>query len=478
MQWDEGLDSKSAAYGIASATTRFVRVVAGPGTGKSFALKRRVARLLEEGIDPARILPVTFTNVAAEDLQREMLRVGVAGCEEIRGSTLHSLCMRILSRQHVLEAIGRTPRPLNRFEMEPLLYDLPKTFGNKRDRSKRIRAYEAAWARLQHERPGHAPDAADQAFENVLVGWLRFHRGMLIGEIIPYVYQFLRNNPAAPECASYDHVLVDEYQDLNKAEQAVIDLLCSESQVCIVGDDDQSLYSFKFAHPTGIREFSDTHEGTADRAVLECRRCPTRIVEMANALISHNADREPRQLIPMQGNGVGDVTIVQYGSLAQEATGIAQFIDDLINSQGYAPQDILVLAQRRSIANPIHDALTGRNVPSKSYYQEGILDNLAAQERLAILKLFVVPKIGSRCDGSSASGAKTFGRVHMHAFALTASKPGQPHGMRWSNFLKASCALRAHKALCVVSKKYRSNWPHCRPTANFTILFRHGSEMK
>jgi DNA helicase II / ATP-dependent DNA helicase PcrA len=167
MQWDEGLDSKSAAYGIASATTRFVRVVAGPGTGKSFALKRRVARLLEEGIEPARILPVTFTNVAAEDLQREMLRVGVAGCEEICGSTLHSLCMRILSRQHVLEAIGRTPRPLNRLEMEPLLYDLPKTFGNKRDRSKRIRAYEAAWARLQHEHNALCARNAQLAFRKL-----------------------------------------------------------------------------------------------------------------------------------------------------------------------------------------------------------------------------------------------------------------------------------------------------------------------
>src|SRR5690349_16480774 len=153
MPWDDDLDPQSPAYGIASAEERFIRVVAGPGTGKSFALKRRVARLLEEGANPRRILPVTFTNVAAEDLQREMLQVGVPGCEDIRGSTLHSLCMRILSRQQVLETIGRIPRTLNRFEMEPLLYDLSNAFGDKRARSKRIRAYEAAWARLQHEQP-------------------------------------------------------------------------------------------------------------------------------------------------------------------------------------------------------------------------------------------------------------------------------------------------------------------------------------
>jgi superfamily I DNA/RNA helicase len=185
----------------------------------------------------------------------------------------------------------------------------------------------------------------------------------------------------------YDYVLVDEYQDLNKAEQGVIDFLCTTADLCIVGDDDQSLYSFKFAHPAGIREFPDTHQVTTDHHILDCRRCPTRIVQMANSLIAHNQDREPRQLTPVAANGPGAVMIVQYETLEDEAAGIAQLITDLIENQGYEPEDILVLAQRRSVGNPIHDALSGRNIPSKSYYQEGALDNNSAQERLAILKL-------------------------------------------------------------------------------------------
>jgi superfamily I DNA/RNA helicase len=83
------------------------------------------------------------------------------------------------------------------------------------------------------------------------------------------------------------------------------------------------------------------------------------------------------------------VDIVQYQTINDEAIGIAQFVADLIDNKHYKAQDILVLAQRRSIGNPIHDALTGRNIPSKSYYQEGALDNVVAQERLAMLKLFV-----------------------------------------------------------------------------------------
>jgi superfamily I DNA/RNA helicase len=390
MSWNDDLDPLSPAHGIAAATTRYVRVVAGPGTGKSFAVKRRVARLLEEGADPKRILPVTFTNVAAEDLQREMALIGVEGCENIRGSTLHSLCLRLLSHQNVLETLGRIPRPLNRFEIEPLLYDLSASYGDKRARTKRIRAYEASWARLQHDEPGYPPTPEDQVFETDLIEWLKFHDGMLIGEIIPYAYQYLKDNPTTPERDLYDHVLVDEYQDLNKAEQGVIDLLASNAHLCIVGDDDQSLYSFKFAHPAGIREFPTSHIGTADHAIMECRRCPTIVVEMANFLISRNKDRDPRQLTERQENGPGIVEIRQYDTLSNEAIGIAEYVKKLTEN-GYRLGEILVLAQRRSIGNPIHDALVGRSIQTKSYYQEGILDNVSAQERLAILKLLVNP---------------------------------------------------------------------------------------
>lgn len=419
MPWDDQLDRATPAYRIAADKSLCIRVVAGPGTGKSFALKRRVARLLEDGLQPKRLLPVTFTNVAAEDLQRELLLVGVPGCEDIRGYTLHALGMRILRRGNVLGATGRVARPLNNFEREPLLYDLTDRFGGKRQRQKRIEAYEAAWARLQHEEPGFAIDPDDRAFENCLVGWLRFQRGMLIGEIIPIVYQYLRDNPAAPERKLYDAILVDEYQDMNRAEQEVIGLLRGDAELCIVGDDDQSLYSFKHAYPAGIRTFHETHEGCTDHQIEECRRCPTRVVGMANSLISNNQDRDRRQLAPVPTNGPGIVDIVQYDGLEQEARGIAAFVGDWIDNHGYQPQDILVLAQRRVIGNAIHNALQARGVPSKSYYEEGELDSRTAQERLALFKLLVDPedRIALRWllgYGSNDFRAGAYARIRTH----------------------------------------------------------------
>lgn len=389
MPWSDGLAAGSPAYQIASSTNLRVRVVAGPGTGKSFAMKRRVARLLEQGIAPASILPVTFTRVAAEDLHRELVSMDVAGSDGLTGVTLHSLAMRMLMRNHVLGATGRVPRPLNDFELEPLICDLMGAHGGKKAVKKFKQAHEAAWARLQHEQPGYVLDPADVAFQQDLLNWLRFHRAMLIGEVIPQLYQYLRNNPAAQERSEFQHILVDEYQDLNRAEQSVIELLSDHAHVCIVGDDDQSIYSFKHAHPDGIREWLVANAGADDLGLDDCRRCPTRVVQMANSLIGHNQIRPvPRALVPLPANGPGDVRIIQYQSLANEVNGVANIIAAMV-ANGTLPGDILVLAQRGVIGTPIYEALVARQIPVRSYYAEAELDALEARRAFAKLKLLI-----------------------------------------------------------------------------------------
>jgi DNA helicase II / ATP-dependent DNA helicase PcrA len=124
MPWSDDLPTETPGHTIAASVNARIRVVPGPGTGKTFAMKRRVARLLENAVDPGVILPVTFTRVAAEDLHRELVGMGVPGCDALNGVTLHSLALRLLLRNHVLAATGRTARPLNEYEVEPLIADL------------------------------------------------------------------------------------------------------------------------------------------------------------------------------------------------------------------------------------------------------------------------------------------------------------------------------------------------------------------
>lgn len=354
-------------------------------------MKRRVARLLEADVDPVDILPVTFTRVAAEDLHRELVGMGAPGCDRLEGVTLHSLSLKLLKRNHVLEATGRDPRPLNDFELAPLESDL-SAFGGRRDIRKKIKAYEAAWARLQDDEPGVAADDRDAEFEAALLAWMIFHRGMLIGEVIPETYRYLLNNPHAEERTEFSHILVDEFQDLNRVEQGVVDLLSRAADVCIVGDDDQSIYSFKHAHPAGIQGWHEQNPDLDDLNLTVCRRCPSRVVSMANSLISRNQLRPvDRQLTPHAANGDGESAIIQYGRLEQEVEGVANIVQQLIDD-GTAPGDILILAQRGVIGTPIFQNLRARGIPTKSYYAEAELEGEEAQLRFSILKLAADPE--------------------------------------------------------------------------------------
>lgn len=388
MAWFDGLAPGTPAHSIASTLNPRVRVVAGPGTGKSYAMKRRVARLLESGVAPSLILPVTFTRVAAQDLHRELVNMGVPGCNALSAHTLHSLALRMLTRNHVLAATGRFPRPLNDFETEAMICDLMAAHGGKRAVDDLKQAYEAAWARLNHQMPGYAPSPEEAAFQHDLLEWLRFHEAMLIGEVIPEVYRYLSANPGAPERAEFSHILVDEFQDLNKAEQAIIELLSGAADVCIVGDDDQSIYSFKHAHPDGIRDWLLANVGADDLNLVDCQRCPTRVVDMANALIAHNVHRPvPRPLVPLSAKGPGVVSILQYPNLNREVAGVVAMIHQMV-ATGIPPGDILVLAQSRAVGTPIYEALLAGGVPARSEYTESELEKEAAQYSFALLKLF------------------------------------------------------------------------------------------
>ena len=263
-------------------------------------------------------------------------------------------------------------------------------FGGKRNCSKRIRAFEAAWARLQSEEPGWPADPVDAQFQTALLNWLVFHRAMLIGELVPEAYRYLRDNPACEALLAFDHVIVDEYQDLNRAEQDLIDFLGGNGQTAIVGDVDQSIYRFRHANPEGIEGFGVTHPETHDENLVECRRCPTRVVNIADHLIrrNHPGQNQPR-LRPLPGNPEGEVHIVQWPSIDDEAQGLADYVSWLINEQDIEPGEILILTPRRLIGYRIRDRIAGAGIAVHSFYHEEALEEDEAQRAFAALTLLV-----------------------------------------------------------------------------------------
>jgi superfamily I DNA/RNA helicase len=423
--WDEGLEGP--ARRIAELDHTPMRVLAGPGTGKTFALMRRVARLLQGGATANRMLVCTFTRTAARDLEGELARLGVEGVDEVRAGTLHAFCFSLLGRAEVLEATGRVPRPLLSFEERFLLEDLDdERFGGIRDRDRRLQAFNAAWARLQSDTPGWPEDPIDQAFHRELAGWLRFHEAMLIGELVPQTLRYLRENPASPYRGAFEHVLVDEYQDLNRAEQVLLDLLAEAGHLIVIGDEDQSIYSFKYAHPQGIATFDESHAGTHDEQLEDCRRCPRLVVEMANTLIANNGDRTPRILRPLPGNPAGEVLVLQWQTIEEEAQGIAEIVQRRIRSEEVEPGRVLVLAPRRQLGYAVRDALNALGVYAHSFFHEEALegnpknlDESQAQQAFTLLTLLANPedRVALRCwcgFGSPSLRSSAWARLRQH----------------------------------------------------------------
>jgi superfamily I DNA/RNA helicase len=392
MPWNDDLDIGTPAFNLASTGSQTVRAVAGPGSGKSFAIKRRVARLLEEGIQPDQILAITFTRTAAQDLKREISSLGIAGADEVHSRTLHSHALKILMQADVLERTGRKPRMVIEHEIAPALRDIDRPeFEGVKEKKKLLDSYLAAWACLQTDTPGFVKDKAQELFENDFIGWLSEHEGILVGEVVPVAIDFLRNNPASHEIGKYKAILVDEYQDLNRSEQEFIRLIRGNADIVIVGDDDQSIYGFKFAHPEGIQEIDKLHGDFEDIPFNECRRCPKQVTLMASALISKNPNRTLGDLVPHAKNHDGIVEIIQWNTYEDELEGISKIIIAELEKGEIKPEDVLVLAPRRRIGYRLRDNLIAAGLPVKSYFRESAISKDQVKRAYSLLNFLANP---------------------------------------------------------------------------------------
>ena len=391
MAWNTGLAGPYLS--IASYVGTPLRVMAGPGTGKTFALMRKVSRLLETGTPPSSILVISFTRTAANDLISHLKSLGSPGADQVAASTLHSLSFALLRKNVVFQATNRVPRPLLSFEVDSMISDLAGSFGGKTNTKALLRAFEAYWATLQHHQPGWPQDPTQQSFHRELMHWLTSHRAMLIGELVPRALDYVLQNPASPHIPRYLHTLVDEYQDLNRADQCLIDSLAQNGTLTVAGDEDQSIYtSLRHARPEGISQFHQTHANTHDEPLYECKRCPSLPIQMANALILHNHPQRPSTICSAPGCGVGEVYIVQHNSVQDEVTSTAAFLDwYLTNRNDVKPADMLVLSTRRLIGYAIRDELVGLGRNAQSFFAEECLDKPSAKAGYCLLTLMVRP---------------------------------------------------------------------------------------
>ncbi|OPY16702.1 MAG: DNA-dependent helicase II [Methanomethylovorans sp. PtaU1.Bin073] len=372
-----------------------IRCLAGPGTGKTWSIKRRVERLLlEKEIPGNKIFVVTFTRLAAKQLKTELSAMGVPGSEDIVASTLHSHALRILQHEQAIEALGRYPRICFEYEKIPLYYDLSLCFNDKISPVKELmKEFETMWARNQHETPRSASTPNERQFYDVYINWMIFHGAMTVGEIIPLAVNFLSQNPINEAIEEFEQILVDEYQDLNRADQEFIDLLGQNSSITIVGDDDQSIYSFRHAEPEGIRNWIINQTNPEDVYLNICRRCDGKIVNLANELINHNPDRNKEDLLPLpEKENEGTIEVIQWNTRQNETQGIARGILKLLRlNQIPDGENIHVLVPRKEFGQYLKDELNYLGETDVKLHTNPDWSDQALGSKLTLLMLYANP---------------------------------------------------------------------------------------
>ncbi len=387
MSWDDGITGPHRD--IAASDAPRIGVVAGPGTGKTqFGLMRRVVRLLGQGVPGDRILLLSFTRVAAADLRDKVAQLEADGVADVRATTLHGYCFGLLQRDSVLAITGRTPRILLDHERDLVLRDIGGDFGDIHQRRRLLEAFVAGWARGVEDHPGLAGTPEDRAFEHAVMRWLLEHRAMLIGEVVPEAYRYLSTNPAADELTAFDHIIVDEYQDLNLLEQRLLDTLAQHASLCVAGDDDQSIYRVRYANPEGIRTFL-ARDDVEPYTIQLCGRCPSDVLAMANSLIRQAPGRDKPDLTPLEEGSAGTTAIVQWQDVDTEIEGIVSAIAAEVGFERRQAGDILVLTNWRQIGERTRARLTELDIPARSFFTEEEVKTGEAQEALALLRLVV-----------------------------------------------------------------------------------------
>lgn len=377
-------------------------LLAGPGTGKTLVLCRRILYIIQEAnVIPSQVLALTFTRAAAHELrQRVAGELGLDNRELPQISTLHSFSLRQLLQNAAI--VATVPRPLRiaddweeRYIIEE---DLKRILGiDIRDVRAKFNQLSSDWQTLAAD-----ADAWDIAYPDpAFLGAWRKHRETygytLRSELVYQLKKALEQNPDFTLEQSYKHILVDEYQDLNRCDLSVVKRLTAPGgQLFATGDDDQSIYGFRFAHPLGIRMFSQDYDPSKVLELEYCKRCDKRILDLGLFVANLDPERIPKPLKPWPGADEGEVRVLWFDDQEEEANTIAGICRYLMHARDYEPQNVLVLVRsdRHGVfSETLCQALERHGVPVACRVEvPSPLDQRDGRELLAILHLCINPK--------------------------------------------------------------------------------------
>jgi DNA helicase-2/ATP-dependent DNA helicase PcrA len=345
-----------------------VLILAGAGSGKTTTIVSRLAYLIEEvGIPASNTLTLTFTNKAAKEMRERSLAMIEKSAYPPLLCTFHKFGLlflkfniHLLGRENNFVVIDsddkkRIIKKINAELPTPLIASEISRYKNSLlspdDAYKQAELYNYQQIAKVYE------EYEAYLHENNLVDF---------DDLIALTYKLLKENPALAEQTSqkYQYIMVDEYQDTNELQLKLIQILClMHNNICVVGDDDQSIYGWRGAHIRNIMEFDKDFAGTSVFKLEENYRSREPILKVANALIEHNRSRLGKTLIATRGNG-DDVAILNSSDENEEARKIASNINRLLSS-GISANDIAILYRVNVLSRSIEEGLNRAGIAYK-----------------------------------------------------------------------------------------------------------------
>jgi DNA helicase-2/ATP-dependent DNA helicase PcrA len=345
--------------------------------------------------EPPRVKLLTFTRAATAELAHKVSEHPAVAAE--RPSTIHSFGLSILLRNQDASSLPRPIRIADDWERKHIVN---KTLGRRIGVQPRriddlFRELAANWEALN---PAQSIKVRPQDRARFMGGWTE-HRevfGYTMLAEIPYGVREALLAHGDLDGIDFDLLVVDEYQDLNACDLEVLQLLAERGcWIISVGDDDQSIYSFRRAAPEGIRRFPTDYAGCAQYPLSVTHRCGSRIIDWAAYVIEGDVSRDPNRprLTPAPDSPPGEVALLAFASARAEAEGVAQLVEHLINREKVAAEDILILLRgdyQGAWSAPIKEALDAKKI---SYADPEsvteILDRQSNRRALALLRILL-----------------------------------------------------------------------------------------
>jgi DNA helicase II / ATP-dependent DNA helicase PcrA len=389
-------------------------VLAGAGTGKTRVITYRIAQLIQRGTAPERILAVTFTNKAAREMKDRAMALLRGGARRSRGptpeiSTFHSLCVRILRRNSQILGYPERFSIFDRGDQETLARQALRDIrvGNETLRPAELLHYVGTWKSL-----GMSPEAAERlavdgpVTDKKLLAALAYKRYQVqlrttgavdFDDLLLLTEQLLEHHPSVrrAEAERFDHVLVDEYQDTNALQYRITRHLASEHRnLCVVGDDDQSIYGWRGAEVTHILHFADDWPDARIVRLEDNYRCRAPILNLANTLIARNRTRHQKTLRPAREGG-DEPRFVRCEEELAEAQSVAgeirRMLDDALQTPRIRPADIAVLFRTNEQARAFEMELRKIRVPYVIVGGTSFYDRREVKDILSYLRVLANP---------------------------------------------------------------------------------------